>query len=666
MPKDLLEDFTELLKLLGTILPFGFSANPDLGMKTILDFIANLLTQIAPFLSFWNFIMALLKMIICIIEVLCALPNPFAVAAALATLFSECLPPFLNLFPFLALIAMIIALILLIIALILYIVETIIAIIEEIILNLIVLADGLTLSDVDSVLAAAAKIANLLCFIQNILAILIAIAAILAIIQALALIGGAPPCGDDAPSDCCSTSTCPPFIKNTPDGIPVSSGQLYYTSKVGVDLASILGISDDQAGLISIPPVREERWQLISNDPAPQYTIGLIITPVFIINSFPPTFSGIFWPDPLEFKSDLSPRTAPYTVDITVKMNPKQFQPTDTKGKRTFLIKDCIVVRKPYVGKLLFNNLLDFSNFQGTLNVEGGLVFEEDGTTKYMIDGYQGTLNTFIHKDDSLSDVIPSSDDSVAFDDLQFTWKPNAPAVAGFGLIPFSCIPQVALPKAVVNAAFQAENPSAVVDKLPVISPAGFLPDVLGAQQCVSNALAEFRKDVSNVGAAKFQAAMQACMDKLTNECNQTICNCINAGASPFKSTVTLNTDVQFTTRPINVNVILRDASGTSISNNIPKSCNIDILGHVTFGSITPFTYDGYTSFNAQITSNDTGQGELTIEFNGKILSQVVNSGTVSAAIEELATPYQFIESVVVPPVRRDATDVAGIDTNTE
>lgn len=659
LPKDLLEDFTELLKELGTILPFGFSPNPDFGMKTILDFIANLLSQIAPFLSFYNFIIALLRMIICIIEVLCALPNPFAVAAALATLFTECLPPFLNLFPFLALIAMIIALILLIIALIIYIVATIIAIIEEIILNLIVIADGITLSDAESVLAAAAKIANLLCFIQNILAILIAIAAILAIIEALALVGGGPPCGDDDTSNCCSNAACPPFIKNTPDGIPVTDGKLVYLSEVGVDVASILSIPADQAALFSLPPVREERWQLVDNNFFTQYPVDLIITPTLITNVNPPVLSGIFWPDPLVFKADMSPRAAPYTVDLTLDMDPRVFFPHDIKGKRKFKITDCIVVSKPYAGLFTFNNLLSLSNFTGTLDIEGGKVVDSDGYA-YMVDGYQATINTFIHKKSVISEDIPSSDDSVIFDNITFTWKPNAPAIAGYGLIPFSCIPQVALPKAVVNAAFSAENPAPVVAKLPPVSPAGFLPDVLGAQQCVSDALAAFRKDVSATGAATFQAAMQLCMGTLQAQATQTVCNCILAGSSQFKSSVAIDTDVQFTTRAITVTVVLKDASGTTLSNNIPADCHIagELTGEVTLGKITPFTYDGSASFTAEITSDTTGTGDLTVLFNGRVISQVVNSGTVNAAIEELQTPYQFIAAVVTPPVRRDATDV--------
>ena len=108
LPTDLVQDILALMEQLGALFPSGlFKANPDLGMKNILDFIANIMSQLAPFLSFYNFIMALLNLIICIIEVLCAIPNPFAVASKLKKLFAECLPPFLNLFPWLALLAMI-------------------------------------------------------------------------------------------------------------------------------------------------------------------------------------------------------------------------------------------------------------------------------------------------------------------------------------------------------------------------------------------------------------------------------------------------------------------------------------------------------------------------------------------------------------------------------
>ena len=102
LPTELLEDIIGLVQKITALWPGGLlKVDPQFSMKTVLDFIASLLSKISPFLSFYNFIMALLRMVICVLEVLCAIPNPFAVAAKLKQLFSECLPPFINLFPFL-------------------------------------------------------------------------------------------------------------------------------------------------------------------------------------------------------------------------------------------------------------------------------------------------------------------------------------------------------------------------------------------------------------------------------------------------------------------------------------------------------------------------------------------------------------------------------------
>jgi hypothetical protein len=664
LPTELIEDILALVQNLGALFPSGmFKPNPDFSMKSVLDMIMNILSQISPFLSFYKFIMAALQMFACIIEVLCAIPNPFAVVAKLKKLFTECLPPFINLFPWLALIAMIIAFLLLILALIEYIINTILGIIAAIVKNLEVLADGLRLQDAQSVLAAAQKIANLMCFIQNILAMLVAIGALIAIIEALATIAGITICSDNDPDGCCSPDICPAFVKNTPNGIPVTNGKLIYYNQIGADVADIFaslnipGIED----LLNIPPIRTERWQLIDHDFfSATYPISLIITPVF--NPEDPLAFNIFWPDPLEFKADLSPKRAPYTVDVRVRLNPTQFGLADTKGLRFFRINNCIVVRKPYFGIFNQSNLLDLSNIGGTLNIEGGLVYEDDGTTPYLIDGKQATLNNFIHKADtpaSSAGDLPVTDDAVVFDNITFTWKPNAAGLAGHQLVTVGCIPSLNAEKAVQNAIILAEGVAPVLEK---ITPA--LPDVATAQTCIADALAIFRKDVSPSGAALFQSTVLGCLNTLKDQTSSIVCAAINAAVSQFKSTIELNTDVQFTTREITATVILKDATGTVLSNNIPAQCVTELesklQGEVTFGTITPFTYNGSGAFNAKIASKTTGTGQLTVSFDNKIFSLVIpGSGNTVSKIEENALNYSFVETNIEPVPRRDETDVA-------
>ena len=103
------------------------------------------MTQLAPYLSLYKLFTALLKMIGCIIEVLCAIPNPFALAIKLEKLFIT--PALLLILPFLAIIIMIISILLLILALIEYIINTIIEIVALLIKNLLKLIDAIQLQD---------------------------------------------------------------------------------------------------------------------------------------------------------------------------------------------------------------------------------------------------------------------------------------------------------------------------------------------------------------------------------------------------------------------------------------------------------------------------------------------------------------------------------------
>src|SRR5271166_2793796 len=95
------EDLLEILNLLQMLIPPGAlkpALNPNFG-KNIFDAIMKLLDQFMPFLMLYKFFLPILNLIICIIEVLCAIANPIALINALNRLFTQCIPAFLNLFP---------------------------------------------------------------------------------------------------------------------------------------------------------------------------------------------------------------------------------------------------------------------------------------------------------------------------------------------------------------------------------------------------------------------------------------------------------------------------------------------------------------------------------------------------------------------------------------
>jgi hypothetical protein len=753
LPTEFIEDILALTQQLGALFPSGlFKPNFDGGMKDVLDGIANLLSQLAPFLSFYNFILAALRLIVCIIEVLCAIPNPFAVASKLKVLFAECLPPFLNLFPYFALIAMILALLLLILALIQYIVQVVIALIQELLANLLVFADAQALQDGQAAIAIATKIASLLCILENILAILIAIAAIIQIIQALAQFGGIAICDEADDTGCCAPEICPPFIRDNFE-IPVTTGELVYYSKIEPDLSS-LGLPATLLPLVaSNISLRQERWQLFDTDTDPNIPIASIITPT--LANF---FGGqAFWP-PQDFTAETRPQNAPWTVDLTLTVDPGIWNPSDTGGAREFTITDCIVVRQPYVGLVPWNNSplggttgIPIPNgTTGTFNIEGGLVFEADGSeyqinkvAKSGIDGVvsvsgnqaslssasvtfdassdvgrsvvltsgadqgqyvitaiingslvfsnpdggfiggsgvnfevvdveQATLNSFIFEPPQSLDNFPAVDDGYVVEDVQFNWKPNHAALAGYNLITVGCFPGVTVEKAAVNAFQAAQGIEPVIERLPDapdgqrFPSTGALPNITGAQECIQNAINQLRTDINADTVADFQAEVETCLADLQNQTLFTYCNTLLAGVSIFQSSFSLDTDLQFTTRPINLSIILRDAGGTVISNNIPEECLDDILnaleGEITLGVLSDFTYDSTNgTFDATIVSENVGQGEVRMLFNGQVFSDFIEGPDFDtpSEIQETVIPYEFVADVDQPAERRDATDVA-------
>jgi len=666
LPTGLIQDLGALVASLTLLFPSSkFIPTVDNFTKVIFDLIANLLTQIAPFLSFYNFIMALLNLIMCIIEIICALTNPFKLIKAIIHLFRDCLPPFMLLFPWLALLAIIIALLLLILALIEYLIATILAIILEIIRNIQILASGLSFQDATSTLVAIQKLAELMCLIQNIMAILAALSAIMAIIQALSLVGGGLACDD---SSCCSPDVCPPFIKNSP--VTGTTGQMIYSSQVSADSATIFaGLSGLPAGfnasIFNIPPARTEKWQLVDIG-FNEYPFSSIITPV--TDPLTGNETDKFWPEGISFTATTPVNKACYTCNLRFEVNPNTFGILDSKGLRYFKVNNCIVVQEPYIGLYNFKDQLQVTNLTGTLSLEGGLVFEDDGTTPYMVDGYQGTLNTFIHKAPEVTVSAPAND-LIAINNIEYSLNPGFSALMGYQLITAGCIPEISVEKAAFNAVLTSEDFRAVFLKLQPtpsgikVPSVGILPNVQGAQDCVLGALADFRKNVTLATAAEFQANVQICLGDLKNQTLATICGAIIAATSQFKSAATLSTDVEFTTRPIVVNVLLKDPVGTNIGLNIPPTCvpQIESLltGEPTFGQITGFTYDGSSSFNASLTSKKSGSGSLNIMFNGKIFSTLIPgvTGTSSSQIVEDVLSYTFIDAVVEPIVRRDNTD---------
>jgi len=196
---------------------------------------------------------------------------------------------------------------------------------------------------------------------------------------------------------------------------------------------------------------------------------------------------------------------------------------------------------------------------------------------------------------------------------------------------------------------------------------ADYADDLLAAQQCAQDAIDKFRTNINNETTAVFQSEISTCINDLIDKTTNLYCDAFIDGVSVFNSEFSIDFSVQFTTRAIIITVILKDSGGTNIMNDIPEECLDDILdklrAEATFGSVSDFVY-GRTNavITANITSEAEGSGELKMLFDGQVFSTLVEGvefDTPSSIVEK-SLPYEFVDAVGQPAVRRDATDVSG------
>lgn len=675
LPEGIPNDILDILNQIFLQIPGGrIIPNVDGAFDSVYDAVGKLMNAFAPYMAFYSFIQALLNIIICIIEVLCALINPFKVIKAIRRLFKQCIPDFLSMFPWIALIAMILAFILMLLALIEYLINTIIALINDIIANITALAEAVQIGHEEGIIAVTTKLSSLLCFIEQLFAMLIAFQVIFVIIKALAELGGSKPCKRKG-GDCCDDEVCPPFIGDFPDGTTGVFGRLIYHNRINLNV-STLGIPALED---LVAPLRTERWQFVDDLDSPQYPFNDIITPIN---------DNIFWPQGLVLqKGDNLKNTVPYTVNLRLALDPSVFvdsngDPINSNngsftGYRYFRVDDVILVKQPYNGLLNYENNLDFGDDapppltgtsfgdnDGTIRLVGGLVYEDDGVTPFNVDGEQATIDTFIHRNTQTSNSLPSSEDGYQISNIEWNLKPNHPVLMKYQLITAGCQPDIQAETNVVDLTIP--DPTPVID---ILGEEG-LPDLDTALECLNTAINDFRKDVSLEKAAVFQNSVVGCLEDLRDQSIRVFERGLAAGVSTYQSEFTLDPEIQFIDRPIQVAVTLKDAGGNELANNIPSPVDENIAsllkGKVTFGSISDFSYDGYSLFLADITSSLPGSGTAQVSFDGDFLSEVLNQDDIDAQseISIITLPYQFVggDGGGVRPdplARRDETDVS-------
>lgn len=210
--------YPELLDKLRCTCPGGAQIKSSQGPGSVYnigDVIAPMAQYLSTFTSVYGMITVILRMIACIIDVLCALVNPFAVLAAIIRLFGTCLPDFLLIFPQFAIPSIIICVLKIVLAIVQYIMTVIVPIIMDIINNVEMLVKAFTTGNQDAVAAVVFKIVALIKELYNIIGILSVLEALFIMIKALLAMGIGIPCGGSGGScDTCATDQCPAFIKD--------------------------------------------------------------------------------------------------------------------------------------------------------------------------------------------------------------------------------------------------------------------------------------------------------------------------------------------------------------------------------------------------------------------------------------------------------------------
>lgn len=661
LPAGIPEDILQILRTIFAKIPGGtLVPNADDTFRNVFDAVASLLNQLGPYLAIYNFFQALLEIIMCIIDVICALMNPFSLIGAIIRLFKRCIPNFISIFPFIALLVMILSFILLLIALIEFLINYIISLINDLIENLNKLSEAFSVGNEEGILAITQKIASLLCLIEQAFALLIAFQALFVIIQALASFGGRGPCSPGE-SECCTDEFCPPFIANSPNGISGMFGRMVYHREVEQD-----SVGFGLPASLQLPNLRAERWQFINDGSAPYQFIDIITA----ING------NIFWPEPNVFsKGDNLQTVVPYTLNIRMFLDPSVYDnniadPTP----RYFNIRDVIVTSKPYVGVTTYNNSTDFSNQTGTLQLIGGSVYEDNGNPVLSSMGDILTLDTLITSAPYVGMGLPSTEDGYSISNIEYTLNPNHKVLFKYQLITAGCVPEVAQESTVLNTTLPTLPTDVGGNIIPsVIQQIGELPDLTAALDCLNQAMANFRNDVSLENAAVFQASVTGCLTDLKTQAEGVFGKVFDVAYSQYNSIVTLSPSIQFVSDSIRVYVDIRDHGGNVIGTNIPQSLREDIQNklsaNVTFGTISKFTYDGSQFFVADITSDEVGNGEVSVAFDGKFISSIENRDNDDPTTIQITTlPYQFVGGIInssgkygdsIGGIRRDNSDTS-------
>jgi len=647
-PTNFPEDLVELFDDLEFLIPSGSlkpTLNPNFS-KDVYDAIMSMLDQFMPYLSLYKFFLPILKLIICIIEVICSLMSPFKLIGAVLRLFRNCIPAFLNMFPVFAMVIMIISLLLLLLSLIEYIIAQILKFVEAILRNINALVKSFQDNDQNSVLAITKKLGSLLCVFQNLFVLLALFTTIIQVIKdILNLIFHLPPCSGGHSGDndgCCTPDVCPEIVKTD---YTRSTGSLNYVTE-GIFRQVGTGFSFDTVQ-------RTESWQIFDTQQLQNQEFINIVDAFDVTNVSP---KPVFFPTDSTYTAQTAPSQAAYTIDLRLFYNPVSWGRTGIP--RYIQFNKCIVTKIPNTTALNPNNTFQTVN-SGVLSLAGGFGYEDDGytiLTGFATDGVtpigaQATLENFLHKPSTIgvnSSPVYNVTDGYDFSNITYTFTPVLETLLSKNLITLGCIPDLATDKDFINSVFAGDIGFKTNLLADLVNSSNF-PDPNATQECLTAALAALRANLTTNGVAQFQATAMVCLNKLKDDTNNALGALIGVGFDPCKSSFSLDPKVQFTSKAIKVSVNLKETNGLPLTNNLPATIANDlanrIKAHATLGEVSSFTYDGYTTFNANITSLDPGNGQIMISFDNNTFctNNIPDNLNIPATHDLQVLDYTFV-----------------------
>ena len=538
--------------------------------------------------------------------------------------------------------------------------------IEQIKKNLKKLQQAYENVNADSALAIVTKLGNLMCMFEHIFVLLGAVAGIFELIQSafrpIRFCNDGSGSGTDDDSGMCTDFLGDPEIQLREDlelwqtRMKGPEGKLLYTNTVIGSPYPML------AGFVGI--VRTEKLYLC-DDVITDSTLYLSN----IIES-KPTGSPIrkypFFPPNTTISSETPEDSIPYMVNLNLTCDPH-----DGYGLRNIAINDVIVNYPTYTipADVVLGSVYPYTNTRGYLAVSDGYTIDSAG--QYNNHDILTLVKAAIN-DPTKTD--PNDTGTGTHTDLlnvEYQVAVNYESLAVHQLISMSCIPGIALEDQILE-----QSASAFFnEELPID-----FPDVDGAMTAMTNCITSLRSNMSLENTDNFDTCMNTALNDLNAQAQTTLCQAITALIDPHLSTVVVSPDMQFPGQAINIEVTLNLSNGQSLmdmvsTESLSAEC-LDSLADklsstVTLGSSGKFTYDGYGLFISEIISDNIGDGEAIVSFDGIVISPVVRPDDLDqpSYIDEGKLPYSFVgfQSVEgdgngeVAKPRRDEADRAGV-----